>query len=91
MKIVKVGWMNDERQDLVVRIMDTRYDHWNATGDIFVTLSPCEYREFEVHIPDNAFLYVKKWPKMVMLSYSEQTSPQQSDQQQDQPDGEQSS
>jgi hypothetical protein len=80
MKIVKMGYMNDEQKEMRVRILDLRYDPTTATGDIFVTLKSCEYREFEVHIPDNAILYVKKWPYMVMISYSEQSTPLQSDQ-----------
>lgn len=76
MKIVKIGYMNDEQKDMRVRILDSRYDPASGTGDIFVTLKSCEYKEFEVHMPDTAILYVKKWPYMVMLSYHEQSVPQ---------------
>ena len=80
MKIVKVGYMNDEQKDIMVRTLDLRYDCVAGTGDSYVTLQSCEYREFEVHIPDDTIVYLKKWPNMVMLSYHAQTAPQQGDQ-----------
>lgn len=76
MKIVKVYYMNDEQKEMRVRVLDSRYDPSNATGDFFYTLKSCESKEFEVHMPDDAILYLKKWPYMVMLSYHEQSVPQ---------------
>lgn len=73
---MKLHYMNDERQPIVVRVMDARYDPSTGKGDLFVTLQPAEAREFEVVLPPNSILWVKKWPTMVMLSYREQTAPQ---------------
>ncbi len=75
MKIVKFGYMNDEHEPIIIKVLDSRYDAFTSTGDFYVTLKPCEYKEFEIHMPDDAILYVKKWPSMVMLSYYEQTVP----------------
>jgi hypothetical protein len=75
-KIVELEYMNDEQQPITVRVMDARYDASNCTGDIYTTLQACEHKEFEVHMPDDAILYIKKWKTLVMLSYREQTAPQ---------------
>lgn len=82
MKIVKLYYLNDEQKEMIVRVLDLRYDHFNGRGpaDEFTTLKSCEGREFEVHMPDNAILYVKKWKSMVMLSYHEQIAQPQSSQ-----------
>jgi len=73
---MKVYYMNDERQPITVRVMDARYDPTTGKGDSFTVLQPAEAREFEVVLPPNSVLWVKKWPTMVMLSYHEQTAPQ---------------
>jgi len=71
---MKIYYNNDERQDVVVRVMDGRYDVTTATGDSFTTLKPFECKEFDVQIPEGAILYIKKWPKMVMFSFYYQST-----------------
>ena len=85
MKTVKLHWMNDERTPRIIRVLDLKFDPATCTGDTFVTLQPCEVREFEVCMPDNASLYIKAWPNMVMLSYHVQTAPEQGDQPDEKP------
>lgn len=66
---MKVFYLNDERKEVVVRVMDARWDPVTFTGDRFITLKACEAREFEVEVPEGAILYVKKWPSMIMFSF----------------------
>jgi hypothetical protein len=74
MKVIKVGYLNDERKDITLRVLDLRFDHTGGDNSwSYVILKSCEYREFELHVPDEAILFVKKWPSMVMLSYHEQS------------------
>ena len=66
---MKLYYLNDERQEVVVRVMDTRWDPVTFKGDTFTTLKACEGREFDIQVPEGAMLYIKKWPTMVMLSF----------------------
>lgn len=81
MNILKVYYMNDEQKNVVVRIMDARYDAFYATGDIYVTLEPAEARILEVHVPDGHILYLKKWPAMILVSSVDPTVLSQQNQQ----------
>lgn len=67
--ISKICYMNDEKKDVVVRVLDTRYDPIMFTGDTYTTLKACEVQTFEVHMPDDGILYLKKWAGMVLISY----------------------
>ena len=69
-KIEKIFYLNDERGDMTVRIMDKKYDGVTCTGDTYVTLGPAEGRLFELLIPEDCCLYVKKWWNLVMISYT---------------------
>ena len=66
--ISKIFYMNDEPKDMVVRILDEKYDPVTCQGDTYVTLQPCESRVFEVHMPADHILYVKRWDYMVLIS-----------------------
>lgn len=65
---MKLYYLNDEPNPISVRVMDSRYDPATATGDIFTVLQKAEGKEFEVLMPDNHVLWIKKWKGMVMLS-----------------------
>ena len=54
---------------MVVRILDERYNPNTGDGDIYVTLEASELREFEVHMPVDHVLFVKKWDHMVLISH----------------------
>jgi hypothetical protein len=72
--INEICYFNDENRTITVRVMDQRYDPVHATGDIYVTLEPCEMRVFEVHMPSHHILFVKKWEKMLMISHIDPTA-----------------
>lgn len=67
--MTKMFYLNDEGYDILVRVMDSRYDPITCSGDVHVTLKPCEGRLFELQIPEGHILYVKKWLHMVLLSH----------------------
>ena len=69
MKPLQMVYVNDDLKAISVRILDLRYDSFNGTGDIYVTLQPTEMQLFEVHAPAGHVLYVKKWPELVMISH----------------------
>lgn len=71
---MKVYYFNDETKDVLVRIMDSRYNGVTCTGDIFVTLKPTTGQEFDVDLPANKVLFIKKWDHQVMISYSDSTT-----------------
>jgi hypothetical protein len=79
MKIVKFAYMNDEQRKVGIRILDLHYDYATATGDTYTFLDSCEFRVFELQIPDDAIVYVKRWPSGLLISYFVETSHQQSD------------
>lgn len=87
MKTVTIAYLNDEKKKVSVRVMDLRYDPLTATGDFWAVLDIAEYKEFELQIPDDSIVYVKKWESQVLLSYSYRTSQQPVGQQQGQPQG----
>ena len=78
--VKNIYYMNDEQRPMRVRILDDRYDPVNATGDVFVTLQPCEAQMFEVHAPYGHVLYVKKWKDLVMISHIDPSVLSQSEQ-----------
>jgi RNA polymerase subunit RPABC4/transcription elongation factor Spt4 len=67
--ISKIFYMNDEQKHVVVRVLDLRYDASIGKGDLYVTLQSCEAQVFEVHLPVDHILYVKKWSGMVLISH----------------------
>ena len=64
-----VHYFNDEKHAISVRILDSRYDPSTAKGDFFFRLEPAQDKTFEVLLPEDSFLWVKKWPGIVMLSF----------------------
>lgn len=66
---MKVYYLNDEQREVTVKILDATYDAGNGTGITYHTLQSCEGRVFDVVVPEDAILYVKKWPSVVMISY----------------------
>ena len=71
--IVDVFYLNDEQKEITVRILDDRYDGTTGLGDVFDKLKSCEGKVYEVHMPANCVIYVKKWKDMVMISYTDPT------------------
>jgi hypothetical protein len=67
---MKVSYLNDEQRPITLRILDANYDGATGTGDTYMTLQSCEMKVFEVNIPEDCILFVKKWPNMVMFSYT---------------------
>ncbi len=65
---MKLYYFNDERNPVRVRIMDSRFDPVTFTGDFYFDLGPAQGCTYEVFVPEDAILYVKKWPGLVMLS-----------------------
>lgn len=75
---MKVYYLNDEPHEITVRILDTRFDPYTGKGDIYVNLQPAEGRLFEVYLPEDSVLWVKKWVRAVMISYTYPTDHSQS-------------
>jgi hypothetical protein len=65
----QIFYLNDERKNISVRIMDRNYDAATSTGDSYMVLKPAEGRMFELDIPDDCSIYVKKWEELVLISY----------------------
>ena len=65
---MQIYYMNDENKDMLVRVMDSRYDPATATGDIYVKLKPSEGYLFDLHLPEGQVPWVKKWENMVLIS-----------------------
>jgi hypothetical protein len=78
---MKLYYLNDERREMTVRILDARYDPTTGQGDVYVKLASCEGRLLDVQIPAGHVPYVKKWPNMVMISYIDPAVLTQSDEQ----------
>ena len=79
MKIIKLYYLNDEEKDMTVRVLDSRYDRMSCDPVCeYATLKPAEGREFEIHMPDDAIVWVKKWKDLVLLSYQERSAQPQS-------------
>lgn len=66
---MNIYYLNDEKREVTVRVLDTAYDPITGTGDSFTKLAPCEGRMFTVHLPAGAIPYIKKWPALIMISY----------------------
>ena len=66
---MKLFYLNDEPNEISVKIMDTRYNPSTGDGDYFFRLKPAEGQLFEVLLPDNSIPYIKKWKGIVMISY----------------------
>lgn len=66
---MKIYYLNDEQKEMTVKILDATYDPAMGTGITYYTLQSCEGRVFDVVVPANSSLYVKKWVSMVMISY----------------------
>jgi len=72
---MKVYYFNDERKDVVVRVLDATYDESVGPKDSdYTDLKACQGTLFDVQLPDNSVLHIKKWPHMVMLSYIDQSA-----------------
>lgn len=69
---MKLFYLNDERKNIQVRVLDDNYDPTTATGDTRVTLQPAEGRVFDIRCPEGSAPYVKKWVDLVMISYISQ-------------------
>ena len=67
---MKVYYLNDEQKPITLRILDANYDDVNATGDTYLTLQSCQGVELDIELPPDSILYIKKWPNMVMISYT---------------------
>lgn len=63
-----IYYLNDEQTYMNIRVMDSNYDPANAKGDRFVILKPAEGQLFELDIPEDHVIYVKKWKTMVLIS-----------------------
>ena len=66
----KIFYMNDETKHVTVKVMDKSFDHVTGHGDTLTMLRPAEGRMFELDIPENSVIYVKKWAEMVLISYA---------------------
>lgn len=66
---MKIYYLNDEKKPITVRVLDSKYDAMNATGDTYTVLQSCEGRMFDLELPEGTVPYIKKWPTMVMISY----------------------
>lgn len=68
---MKVFYLNDERTDVTVKVMDDTWDntYQDDNAKNFCRLQPAEGRVFEIVCPEGSVLWVKKWPSMVMISY----------------------
>jgi hypothetical protein len=67
--IAKIFYLNDESKRITVKIMDRSFDHVTGKGELLFSLQPAEGKTFELDIPDDAILFVKKWHEMAMISY----------------------
>jgi hypothetical protein len=70
---MKVLYMNDERVNMVVKVQGIAFNAALNAGnplDPFMhILWPTECRVFDLDMPANSSVYIKKWPNMVMISY----------------------
>lgn len=74
---MQVYYMNDEKEEITVKIMDDTFDPTYTKSDnshTYHRLKPCEARVFDIVCPEGSVLYVKKWIGMVMLSYLDQSA-----------------
>lgn len=65
----KIFYLNDEPHPITVRMQDSYYDPATAKGDVFDTLQAAEGKLYELDIPESSTLWVKKWQRVVMISY----------------------
>lgn len=65
----KIYYLNDESKRVVVKVMDSSFDHVTGKGELMYALQAGEGRTFELDIPEESILFVKKWNDMVMISY----------------------
>lgn len=67
---MKVYYLNDEKNPILVRILDLTYDPNGDNPDHgYYCLNPAEGRSFDISMPDGSQIFIKKWPNMVMISY----------------------
>jgi hypothetical protein len=80
---MKLFYLNDEKQDVIVKVMDQTWDYTynSSNAKNLCTLKPAEGRMFDLVIPDGAILWIKKWSAVVMLSYVESSALPESDEQ----------
>jgi hypothetical protein len=64
-----IFYLNDEPQDVSIKVLDNRFDPVTCTGDVLTVLKSTEGRVFELDIPDDSIIYVKKWKTMALISY----------------------
>jgi hypothetical protein len=65
---MKMYYMNDTQQPVLIRIMDLRYDPATGGGDIYVTLQPTESQLFDLVAPANHIPYLKNWGHMLLMT-----------------------
>ena len=70
---MRVFYLNDERQEITVKVMDDTWDDTYSSDNSqhYHRLKPGEGRMFELACPSNSITWIKKWPDMVMISYSD--------------------
>ena len=80
---MKLYYLNDEQKEVLVKVMDQTWDYTytNDNTKNLYRLMPAEGRVFEIDIPVDSILWIKKWPGIVMLSYFALSALPQSDEQ----------
>ena len=65
---MKLVYMNDEKKQVKLRVLDSNYDSVTCTGDRFYTLEPGEAIVLDLNVRAGSVPFIKKWPSMVMIS-----------------------
>ena len=66
---MQIVYMNDEKKNITVRILDADYKPEGDNSHTYHVLRPCELKIFEINLPPNSAPYIKKWTDMVMITY----------------------